>query len=128
MDYGEQIGGRQVLGGQNAVHRLEGELTPAVQEIGEMRLAKAGLASQQGDAERSPLYPAQQLQAETFVHLGKIHLWKIRHQQWEGRLFVFLQEKSIRADWPSFSSASASDWKALNGKLCGTIDARDTYL
>jgi hypothetical protein len=45
-----------------------------MQKIREMRLAKAGLAGQQGDAESPPLYPSQQFQAEPFVHLRKIHV------------------------------------------------------
>jgi hypothetical protein len=44
-------------------------------------LAKAGLPRQQRDTERASLNAAQQLQAEPFVHLGKIHLWKIHHRQ-----------------------------------------------
>jgi hypothetical protein len=72
-----------MLGSKHAVKGLERELAPMVQKIGEVRLAKCGLASQQGDAERAPLDPAQQFQAESFVHLGKIHLWKIHHQQWK---------------------------------------------
>jgi len=46
-----------------------------------MRLTKPGLPRQQRYAQRAPLYPAQQFQAESFVHLREIHLWKIRHQQ-----------------------------------------------
>jgi hypothetical protein len=72
-----------VLGGKHAVKGLERELAPMVQEIGKVRLAKSGLARQQRDAERTPLDPAQQFQAESLVHLGKIHLWKIHHQQWK---------------------------------------------
>jgi hypothetical protein len=39
-----------------------------------MRLAKAGLAGQQRDAKRSPLYPSQQFQAEPFMHLRNVHV------------------------------------------------------
>jgi hypothetical protein len=46
-----------------------------------MRLAKPRLPRQQRHAQRSPLYPAQQFLAEPFVHLRKVHLCKIRHQQ-----------------------------------------------
>jgi hypothetical protein len=46
-----------------------------------MSLSKSGLATEQRDADRPPLYSAQQLQAKAFVHLCKVHLWKIRHQQ-----------------------------------------------
>jgi hypothetical protein len=81
LDGGQKVGNREVLGDKDPIQRLQGELPPAVQEVGQMRLAKAGLPRQQGDAERAPLYPAQQFQAETFVHLGKIHLWIICHQQ-----------------------------------------------
>jgi hypothetical protein len=39
------------------------------------------LAGQQGDTQRSSLYPAQQFQAEALAHLGQVHLWKIHHQK-----------------------------------------------
>ena len=61
----------------------------AVQKVGEMRLPQPRLACKQRDAEGAPLYPAQQFQAETLVHLDKIHLWKILHRQW-------------RTNWPHF--------------------------
>jgi hypothetical protein len=77
-----------MLGGQDAVDGLQRKLPPVVQKVGKMRLSKAGLTRQQRDTERAPLYPAQQFQAESFVHLGEIHLWKIRHQQWERMVFV----------------------------------------
>jgi hypothetical protein len=54
-----------------------------------MRLPKPGLARQQRDTHRPPLYPAQQFQAEPLVHLSKIHLWIIRHQQYGGASFIF---------------------------------------
>ncbi len=63
VDYWQKIGSRQVLGGENSIHRLKGQLAPAVQEIGNMRLPKTGLASQQRDTERPSLYPTQQFQA-----------------------------------------------------------------
>jgi hypothetical protein len=78
---GQKIGCRQMLGGQHAIHGLQRKLAPAAQEIGEMRLAQTGLTRQQGDAYRPPLNSAQQFQAEALVHLGEIHLWKIRHRQ-----------------------------------------------
>ena len=71
---GQQIAGRHVLRRQNPVQRLQRKLPPAVQEIRQMRLPKAGLARQQGDADGPPLYPAQQFQAEPLMHLGKVHL------------------------------------------------------
>ena len=43
---GQQVGDRQMLRGQNAVHCLQRKLAPAVQEIGEMRLAKPSLPRQ----------------------------------------------------------------------------------
>jgi hypothetical protein len=61
-----------------------------MQKIRQMRLPETGLAGKQRDAERPPLYPAQQFQAEPFVHLRKVHLWKICHQQ--------------RRQWSPFSS------------------------
>jgi hypothetical protein len=88
VQHGEQVACRHVLGGKHAVKGLERELAPMVQEIGEVRLAKSGLARQQRDAERAPLYPAQQFQAESLVHLRKIHLWKIRRQQWGQKVSV----------------------------------------
>jgi hypothetical protein len=46
-----------------------------------MGLAEAGLAGKERDAERSSLNSTQQLQAEALVHLGEIHMWKVRHEQ-----------------------------------------------
>jgi hypothetical protein len=63
VDYGEQIVGFEVLCSEDPIHGFEGKLATAVQEVGEMGLAKAGLASQQRDAERPPLYPSEQLKA-----------------------------------------------------------------
>lgn len=39
-----------------------------------MRLSKAGLPREQGNADRSALNAAEQFQAKTLVDLGKIHL------------------------------------------------------
>ena len=78
---GRQIAGRHVLRRQYPVHRLQRELTPVVQKIRQMRLSEPGLARQQRDTDRPPLYPAQQFQAEPLVHLSKVHLWIFRHQQ-----------------------------------------------
>jgi hypothetical protein len=64
-----------------------------------MTLSKPGLPGQQRDAERSPLYAAQQFQAESFVHLSKVHMWKIRHQQWRGTVQIFL--------WQSYQGSLA---------------------
>jgi hypothetical protein len=46
MQCGKKVGGSQMLGGEDAIHRLQRKLAPTVQEIGEMGLPKAGLASQ----------------------------------------------------------------------------------
>jgi hypothetical protein len=54
-----------------------------------MRLSKSGLTRQQRNTERAPLYPAQHFQAESFVHLRKIHLWKICRRQWQRTVSVF---------------------------------------
>ena len=93
MHCGQKVGNRQMLGGKHAIDGLQRKLAPAVQKIGEMGLAQTGLTSQQRDADRPPRYPAEQFQAEAFMHLGKIHLWKIRHQQW-GRMVSDFLEKS----------------------------------
>jgi hypothetical protein len=82
VEGGQEVGGGEVLGGKETVDCLKGELTAAVEEVGEVRLPEAGLAGQQGDAQSAPLNPAQQFQAEFLVHLRKIHLWKFRHEKW----------------------------------------------
>ena len=46
MHCGQKIGCSQVLGGKDAIDRIQRELAPAVQKIGEMGLPKAGLAGQ----------------------------------------------------------------------------------
>jgi hypothetical protein len=91
-----------------------------------MGLAKAGLAAQQGHAERPPLYPAQQFQAQSFVHLGDIHLWKIRHQQWE-RITSVCSWKSYMAWFGSIFSDGRRAGNSTFGKPLGEIDARETY-
>jgi hypothetical protein len=70
-----------MLCGQDTIHGLERELSLSVQKIGKMCLSKPSLATEQRNAHRPPLYSAQQLEAKAFVHLCKVHLWKICHQQ-----------------------------------------------
>ena len=89
-----------------------------------MRLPKAGLARQQRDADRAPLNPAQQFQAEPLVHLGKVHLWKIRHQQWEQSVPIFLlQTWGVRVAF--ILGACLRIGKRRSGKPLGEIDARE---
>ena len=64
----QQIAGCHVLRRQNLIQRLQRELPPAVQEIRQMRLPKAGLTGEQRDTEHPPLNPAQQLQSESLLH------------------------------------------------------------
>jgi hypothetical protein len=91
-----------------------------VQEIRQVGLPKAGLAGQQGDTERTPLYPAQQFQAEPFMHLRKIHLWKIRHQQWR-EWPPFSYRKAIRAVRPTFSMSLIHLNSAVTEKRRGRL-------
>jgi hypothetical protein len=91
-----------------------------------MRLPKAGLARQQRDAKRAPLYPAQKFQAEPFVHLGEIHLRIIRHRQWLTSVFIFF--------WKRYSWSMAFVLmgyflarKLRAGESWGEIDARESY-
>jgi hypothetical protein len=70
-----------LLRGQDPVQGFKRKPAPPAQEIGEMRLAQTRLPREQGNAERATLYAAQHLQAQSFVHLGEIHLWIIRHGQ-----------------------------------------------
>jgi hypothetical protein len=87
-----------LLCGQNPVEGFERKLPAMTQKIGDMRLAKARLPRQQGDAQGSPLHSSQQLYPEPFVHLREIHLWKIRHRQWD-RMNSDFCEKSKTPDW-----------------------------
>ena len=77
----KQVVGCEALGGENAVHCIEGKLPAAMKEVGEVGLSEAGLAGEQRNTQRPPLDSAKQLQAKTIVHLGEIHVWKICHQQ-----------------------------------------------
>jgi hypothetical protein len=70
-----------VLGAKYPVQGVQREIPAAMQEIREMRLGQSGLTGQQRDTHRPPLYPSQQFQAEPFVHLSEIHLWKIRRRR-----------------------------------------------
>jgi hypothetical protein len=81
MGSGQKVGSRQMLGGKHAIHGLQRKLALAAQEVRQMRLSQSGLPRQQRDAERPPLNPAEQFQAESLVHLREVHLWKIRHRQ-----------------------------------------------
>jgi hypothetical protein len=78
-----------------------------MQKVGQMRLPKAGLPRQQRDAERPPLYTAQQFQAEAFMHLRKVHVWKIRHQQWVETVLIFL--------WQSYQGGLAFIFRVGSG-------------
>ena len=97
VEGGQKVGSSHVLRGKHAVNGLQRKLPPAVEEVGQVRLPKAGLACQQGDAERTSLNPAQQFQAELLVHLRKIHLWKFRHEKWVANDAHFL-EKTDKAE------------------------------
>ncbi|MGD0631612.1 MAG: hypothetical protein ABR987_19960 [Terracidiphilus sp.] len=85
-----------MLGRQNAVNAFERKLAVITKKVGQVRLPKPGLARQQGDAHGAPLDPAQHFKPESLVHLRKVHLWKIRHQQWERRICV--------CSWKSYSA------------------------
>src|ERR1700749_1227118 len=63
---------------EDAVNRTSRELTPGVKECGNVRLAESRLPSEQRDAESFAFYPSQQLHTKAFVHLAKVHLWKVR--------------------------------------------------
>lgn len=43
MDDGEKVRNRQMLGSKNSIKCFQGELAPAVQKVGQMRLSEAGL-------------------------------------------------------------------------------------
>jgi len=90
-----------------------------------MRLPEARLPGKQRDADCAPLYTAQQFQAEAFMHLRKVHLWKIRHQQWPEVIPIFL--------WQSYQGRLAFIFRVVTGngkqgsrKPLGHVDARDT--
>jgi hypothetical protein len=46
MERGQEVGSGEMLRGEHAVHGLKRKLTPAVKEIGKMRLAESSLARQ----------------------------------------------------------------------------------
>ena len=70
-----------MLNSEDLVQGREREVAAAAQEVGQMRLSEAGLASEKRDAQGAAIYPAKQFLAEPFVHLGKVHVWKFRHRQ-----------------------------------------------
>jgi hypothetical protein len=88
----QKIVDRHVLRSQNPVHSIQRKLPAAMQKIRQMRFPKTSLARQQRDANRPPLYPAQQFQSKSLVHLGKIHLWIVRHQQWGRMVLICLMK------------------------------------
>ena len=124
---GQQIGRCHELRRKNPVQGFQRELPPAVQKIGNMRLSKPCLAGQQGDAHRSPLYPAQQFQAEPFVHLSEVHVWKIRHQLCGRYPRVFLQ-KSQYGRFSFIFRVPEKNEQPCSGKALAWIDAEDTHL
>lgn len=77
----QQIRGRHVLGYKEAIDGLKRELALTAQKIGEMRLAHTRLPRQQRYAERASLDSPQQLETQSFMNLGEIHLWIIRRVQ-----------------------------------------------
>jgi hypothetical protein len=85
----QQVRGRDVQRGENAVHSRKRETAMAAQKIGKMRRAKTGLAGEKRDAERVSLNAAQQFQTKPVVKLSEIHLWKVCCQQSERIRSVF---------------------------------------
>lgn len=59
------------------------------------------------------------------MHLGKVHLWIICHQQWWGIVLAFLQQ-SCKGVLAFIFSAFKGIEKHRNGKGSGEIDAKDT--
>jgi hypothetical protein len=58
------------------------------------------------------------------MHLGKVHLWIIRHQQWERTVPIFhLQTWMGRVAF--IVGASPENGKHESRKLLGEIDARE---
>jgi hypothetical protein len=115
MQRGQKVGSIHVLRGKHTVDRFEGKLAPAVEKVRQVRLPETCLASQKRDAERTPLNPAQQFQAEFLVHLQKIHLWKFRHEKWVRNESHFFK-KTSRAESPLFAASACHQERA-----CGEI-------
>ena len=114
----QQVGGRQVLRGKDAVHGLKRKLTPAVQEIGKMGLAKAGLAGQK----ETLSVPRCILRSSSRRRRSCIWVKFICGKSATSNgtdASLFSSGKAIRADWPHIFSALAANWKALSGKRSG---------
>lgn len=94
---GHQVGSAQVLRGKNAIQRVKRKMAAIMKKVGEVRLPKTRLAGEERDAECPPLNSAQQLKAQVLVHLGEVHLWRIRHQQWSGRVLVCCEKSNLLA-------------------------------
>jgi hypothetical protein len=62
---------------------------PVVQEVGDVGLCQAGLASQERDAEDATVNPVDQFFAKTLVHLDEFHLRIVRYQLWIEKVLVF---------------------------------------
>jgi hypothetical protein len=61
------------------------------------------------------------------VHTSEIHLWKIRHQQWQ-RMVSDCSWKSYQGCFGYIFSACAQIGNSTSGKPLGEIDAREQYL
>jgi hypothetical protein len=61
------------LSREDTVESVEGERTLAIQEVGDMRLAEAGLPSEASSSESAEFNAVDQFEAEVFVKILKIH-------------------------------------------------------
>jgi len=122
---GHEVGGGEVLRVEDAVHRIEGELAAAVQEVGEVGLAEAGLPREERNAEGAALDSADEFEAEALVDLGNGHLWKVHHQQWRQKVAIFLEQRGTGEK--SLESAEAGKaTRYARSRKAERIDARET--
>jgi hypothetical protein len=60
---------------QNAIDGGEAEFALAMNKVGDMRWLKSRLPGENGSREKSSIDSASDLQTQTLMELGYIHLW-----------------------------------------------------
>ena len=92
-----------------------------------MRLAEPGLLRKQRDAQSSALNSAQQLHTQAFVHLGKSHVWKVRHEPSAQPITVFFEQTDLR-QFGFILLGGLNFQQNESGIMPGGVDSEDTYL
>jgi hypothetical protein len=70
---GDELLDGDILGGEDAVKAFDGEEAAAVEDVGDVSLAKTCLAGEESAGENSAVDTAKEFKAKMFVHVPKVH-------------------------------------------------------